>query len=89
MNKMDMTVKDLKEILKDLDDDMRVILPATDPYDCNTIENGFKHIRTAGVLSNRYEDGPALCLNAAADGIDISTQVERYKSDTTCDRVLF
>ena len=54
---MNMTVKELKDILKDLPDDMVVVIPATiekidDDYnhiDC------FMYVRTAGILETRWE----------------------------------
>lgn len=86
MNDMNMTVKDLKEILSDVSDDTPIIIPVITEEDANCIL-GFRHVRTAGLLENHHEDKPALCLNASAYGLDISSQIKRH--DTTCLKVLF
>lgn len=84
-----MTVKDLKDILEDLPDDMDVIIPVILKTDCNFIDC-FRHVRTAGILKNVYEEYPALCLNAATGGYDISSQVRTSGLEsTTCKRILF
>lgn len=87
MNNINMTIKDLKNILEGLPDDMPVIIPVIDHDDANSI-SGFRYVRTAGVLSDDGEDD-ALCLNSAADGVDIKTQVGMYDSYIGCDKVLF
>ena len=76
---INLTVGNLRDCIKDLPDDMDVIIPVT-------IED---HVRTLGVLSNKYEEKPALCLNGAQDGVDIKTQLNINKLSTTCDKVLF
>lgn len=86
MDTMNMKVKDLKRILEDIPDDTDVIMPVIDLDDTNYIF-AFRHIRTAGILSNEYEDEPALCLNASENGWDISSQVDDM--DTECVEVLF
>lgn len=87
MNNINMTIKDLKNIIEGLPDNMPVIIPVIDYDDANSI-SGFRHVRTAGILStDGYDD--ALCLNAAADGVDIKSQVGMYDSDISCDKVLF
>ena len=84
-----MTVKDLKDILADLPDDMDVIMPIILKTDCNFIDC-FRHIRTAGILKNVYEEHPALCLNAAEGSFDIARQVWGSGLEaTTCEQVLF
>lgn len=88
MEQMNLTVEDLKDRIKNLPDDMEIIIPIGDEHDANKI-NGFRHVRTLGILSNKYEEAPALCFNTAADGLDISTQINNYGCGTTCDRVLF
>ena len=85
---IDLTVGDLKDRIKDLPDDMDVIIPVTIEDDANYIVS-FRHVRTLGVLSNKYEEKPALCLNGAQDGLDIDTQLNLNKLSTTCDKVLF
>lgn len=86
-NAMNMTVRNLREIIKDLPDDMYVIIPVSCAEDVNYIES-FRHVRTAGIVSNEYEKKPALCLNSG-DGLDIYGQLNKNRLETTCDRVLF
>ena len=76
---MNMTVKDLKEIVNKLPDDMEVIIPVIDEYNADDIQ-AFRLVRTAGVLEADGER-PALCLNSSSGG-NISDQVE--KSDAKC-----
>lgn len=72
---IDMRVKDLKDILNKLPDNMAIVIPVIDEDDANDI-NGFRKVRTAGILvSEGEEDREVLCLNAAADGQDICDQV--------------
>ena len=81
-----MTVGDLKDRLKDLPDDMEIIIPySEDIKDVDRID-GFRHVRTAGILESPYEKEQALCLNAA-DGMDINHQVE--SGNVSCVKVLF
>ena len=85
---INMTVSDLKRIIKKLPDDTPIIIPVISEDDCNHI-SGFRHVRTAGILLDEYEDDPrVLCLNAAAYGVDISYQV-REKEDIICEKILF
>ena len=86
---MNMSVSDLKKILSKLPGDMPVIIPVITEEDANHIL-AFRHVRTAGILCDEYEregNRRVLCLNAAADGVDISTQTERR--DVVCEKVLF
>lgn len=84
---VNMTVSDLKRILTKLPGDMPVVMPVIPQDDCNDIL-GFRHIRTAGILFDEYEDDPrVLCLNAAAYGADIEYQVRN--KDIVCEKVLF
>lgn len=88
---INMTVKELKDILKDLPDDMAVIIPATDAKiddDYNHIDC-FVHVRTAGILETRWEEKPALCFNTSEDGMDISSQLKYSGLSTVCKKVLF
>jgi len=87
-NIINMRVEDLKRIIENLPDDMDVIIPVITEDDANNIL-AFRHVRTAGVLSNPKEDEPALCLNAAADGKDIRSQVDMSCEETKCVWVLF
>ena len=82
-----MCVKDLKKILKELPDDMPIIIPVIDENDANHIY-GFRHVRTAGVLESYGEDN-ACCLNAAADGQDIADQVHFSGRDVSVKSILF
>ena len=86
---INMTVKDLKEIVEQCPDDMPVIIPVITEEDANCIL-GFRHVRTAGILESELEDPEnktALCLNSSAGGLDISSQISR--SDITCKKIMF
>ena len=85
---INLTVGDLKDRIKDLPDDMDIIIPVTIEDDANYIES-FRHARTLGIVSNKYEEKPALCINTAQDGADINTQLNLNKLSTTCEKVLF
>lgn len=85
---INLTVGDLKKAIKDLPDDMFVIIPVSSAEDVNYIES-FRHARTLGIVSNKYEEKPALCINTSQDGADINTQLDINKLSTTCDKVLF
>lgn len=85
----DMKVKDLKEIIKDLPDEMLVIIPVIDEDDANRIY-GFRKVRTAGILNcEGEEDRDAFCLNAAAGGQDIADQVHFSGKDVAVEEVLY
>lgn len=83
-----LTIGILKEAIKDLPDDMFVIIPVSCAEDANYIES-FRYARTLGIVSNKYEEKPALCINTSHDGADINTQLNLNKLGTTCDKVLF
>lgn len=93
---MDMKVRDLKVILNRVDDDMDVIIPVLDLHSNYGI-HGFRHVRTAGILVNHYEEDPALCLSAPDNGMDMESQLKccqqhdySYISRATlCKQVLF
>ena len=88
---INLTVGELKSILNDLPDGMNVIIPVIDEDDANRIF-GFRHVRTAGILSCEYEEKKeVLCLNAAAYGVDISTQIEKSGIDPSviCEKILY
>jgi hypothetical protein len=82
-----MTVGDLRGILNELPGDMSIIIPVIDEDDANNIF-AFRHVRTAGILYDEYEekgDQRVLCLNAAADA-----RIFLLKSrDVVCEKVLF
>ena len=73
---MNMTIKDLKDIIENLPDDMPVIMPAIDRDEPDKIFC-FCHIRTIGVLSSDY-DADALCLNTS-DELNIHEQIKESK----------
>ena len=83
-----MRVKDLKDILNQLPDDMPVIIPVIDEDDANHIY-GFRYVRTAGILTSQGEkDYRVLCLNAA-DKKDIADQVYLSGKDVGVEKVLY
>lgn len=93
MDSRNMTVKDLKKILKTLPNDMAVIIPVITTDDANDIL-AFRFVRTAGILECPDEDPyRVLCINAAADGADIGTQIgipsRKFDSLVSCVRVLY
>lgn len=88
---INMTIEDLKDRIKDLPDDMPILIPVITEEDANNIQ-AFRYVRTAGILVCKHEeDDTVLCLNAAADGLDISTQLKKSGVDPEieCERVLF
>ena len=92
-SKVNLTVEDLKEAIKDLPDDMPIIIPVITEEDANLIL-AFRHVRTIGILNDLYlsdkdPDKLALCLNASADGVDISTQIENNKLDVACEKIIY
>lgn len=90
MENVNLTIKELKEIIKDLPDDMDVIIPVITEDDANDIL-GFRYVRTAGILTNKYEPNSALCLNSSDDGLDISSQIKMMAGEhnkTSCEKIL-
>lgn len=88
-NVKDMRVKDLKNILDKLPEDMVVIIPVISGDDSNYI-SGFRKVRTAGILvCDSEKEREVLCLNAAADGQDIADQVHFSGRDVSVKEVLF
>lgn len=87
---MDMRVKDLRAILSRIEDeDMKVIIPVLDKEDDKYI-HGFRHVRTAGILTNKYEPQEALCLSAPGDGLDMCSQLAYNSFEATmCKQGLF
>lgn len=88
---MNMTVRDLKVILNKIeDDDMNVIIPVLDQEDTCRM-HGFRHVRTAGILKNKFEEKHALCLSAPGNGMDMYSQLDYNDmgSVTTCQQGLF
>ena len=88
---MDMRVKDSRSILSRIEnEDMKIIIPVLDTADDKLI-NGFRHVRTAGILANKYELDDALCLSAPGDGLDMDGQLayNGMTSMTLCKKGLF
>ena len=82
-----MNVKQLKEILKDLPDDMIVVIPNRSYEEINySITNGCNIVMTAGILRGD-EDNTVLCLNTSLDGQDIISQIK--DPYIKCEKVLF
>lgn len=85
----DMYIKDLKNIINELPDDMLVIMPVVAEEKVNHIL-GFRKVRTAGILvCDGEEERKALCLNGSADGQDIADQVHFSGKDVDTTKVLF
>lgn len=84
-----MTVKDLSEILKELPEDMKIVIPVVDEEDVNYIL-GFRKVRTAGVLRCETEqDTEVFCVNGAADGRDLLEQVYFSGKDVSVSKILY
>lgn len=86
----EMRVKDLKEILNKLPDEMGVVIPIVTEEDVNHIL-AFRLIRTAGILTNEGDlnHPEVLCLNGAADGQDIADQVYFSGRDVGVKEILY
>ena len=85
---INLTVRDLKECLKDLPDDMDVIVTVAPENEPNSVL-GFKYVRTIGTLVNPYEAKPALCLAPTTDGLDMYGLMDRMHGATTVEKLLF
>lgn len=82
-------IKDLKEIIKDLPDEMIVVMPVVDEEDVNHIY-GFRKVRTAGILRcEAEEETEAFCLNGAMGYNDISDQIKSSGVDPVVKEVLY
>lgn len=81
-----MTVEDQQYVLQQLPSHMEVVIPVINLEDPDHITD-FRTVRTAGVLSSKYELHPVLCINTSFNGSDISAQI--HKSSTYCTKVLF
>lgn len=84
-----MKIKDLKEIVNNLPDDMIIVMPTFEEGDDNYIDR-FRIVNTAGILSCPYEeDRLVFCLSSGKDQ-DIANQVQySHKSDIGVEAVLF
>lgn len=85
---INLTVRDLRECLEGLPDDMDVIIPIHEGRDENVI-SGFRHVRTVGKITSTYEPKPALCIATSRDGADMYTLLELNKLGAKCDWNLF
>lgn len=84
-----MTIGDLKEVIKDLDDGMLMAIPVVDEEDVNHIY-GFRLVRTAGILHTEADDPKdVLCLNSATGEKDIADQVYSSGKDVDVVDVLY
>lgn len=84
-----MTIKDLKDIVADLPDDMNIVIPVVDEDDVNKIF-GFRLARTAGILTCEGEErSKVLCINGAADDNDIADQVYYSGKDVGIVKILY
>ena len=86
-----MRIKDLKNIISELPDEMLVIIPVVNEDNVNDIL-GFRIARTAGVLTCSGEkDREAFCINGAEPTrtYDIADQVCSSGKDVGVERVLF
>ncbi len=85
---MNLTVGHLKECLKNLPDDMEVVIPISKEDDPDSIL-GFRHVRTMGVISSKYEEGNVLCINTSGDGLDIFGQLQgNHVTDAECEMLV-
>ena len=84
-----MRIGDLKTVLRDLPDEMLVVIPVVDEDDVNQI-SGFRKVRTAGILGCQTEsEQEVLCLNGAADGQDIADQIHFSGQDVDVLNILY
>ena len=86
-----MRVGELKEILKNLPDDMLIVIPVVDEDNVNSIY-GFRKVRTAGILTCEYEcedEREVFCLNGTMDGMDLADQVYFSGRDVDVTKVLY
>lgn len=84
-----MRVRDLKEILKDLPDDMLILVPVTSDLYVNEIL-GFRKVLTAGIVAcGTEEDYEAFSMNGASEGNDIVSQVANSGLNITVKKVLY
>ena len=83
---VNMTIKDLKEIIKDIPDDTAIIFPYfEDDPDKESID-GFKYVRSAGLLTSPYATEPGLCFTSTDDEL-VQDQVSC--TGATCIKELF
>lgn len=62
-----LTVKQLKDIINDLPDDMQIVTPVIDAERPDIIY-GFRFVRTIGILKEEHENpDTVLCINTTND----------------------
>lgn len=62
-----LTVKQLKDIINDLPDDIQIVVPVIDAERPDIIY-GFRFVRTIGILKDEYENpDTVLCINTTND----------------------
>lgn len=89
MSNINLTVGKLKEFLKDLPDDMDVIIPVCPDETKPNVISSFRYVRTAGVLKSDYATGPALCLATSDNGKDIGALLHENKLGVWCDKLMY
>lgn len=76
-----LTVKQLKDIINNLPDNMPIVIPVIDT-DHSDIIHGFRFVRTIGVLKDEHENpDTVLCINTATDNQNISDQIRMSYKD--------
>lgn len=85
---INVTVRDLRDCLEGLPDDMDVIVPVHDEDDANVIF-GYRHVRTIGVLRSPRNPEPAFCLASSANGADMYSLMELNAGDIECEKQMF
>ena len=82
-SRLNLTVKELKFLLKDVPGDYPVIIPCCDPEDSDNIL-GFRYVRKVGILhdeSNFVDDPDAFYLGASTSNSDKTIQQQLDGSD--------
>lgn len=84
-----MTVSDLRDIISELPDDMKIVIPVIHEDDENRIL-GFRKVRTAGILHCEWEqESEVLCINSARGDKDLADQVHFSGRDVDVVNVLY
>ena len=84
-----MRVGDLKTMIRNLPDEMAIVIPVIDEDDVNHI-SGFRKVRTAGILGCQWEsEQKVLCFNGATNGQDIADQIHFSGKDVDVLSVLY
>lgn len=85
---INLTVGHLKECIENLPDDMDVVIPISKEDDPDSIL-GFRHVRTMGILSSKYEKDKVLCINTSGSGLDIFGQLQgNHVTDAECETLV-